>query len=236
MQGVHIGRPEINVAGLTPAARCGLMMPASETCLSITYMSSRPTITNTGGSPESLVAEPHRVAIVVGGSHHVPDAQDWRRRNQLRGAALTAFSPSPQHVAKVVVDRVQVLRLGVDRRHLDDEAVADHAIAERRLRRVAGVPGEVHGLPVARLHPRALRLGQRGREMLDRIELDHLPQQVALRRRHLRGREPDLLGVGAFAAGVGQNVVGRRVRRSAPCPAASATDRPSAAAPDPLRP
>src|SRR6185503_11996741 len=93
-----------------------------------------------------------------------------------------ASGGAAEHVSKVVVDRVQVLRLGIDRGHLDDEAVADDAIAERLLHRVRAVPGEMHRLAVARTHPRALHLVGRSREMLDRIGLDQLPKQVAPRR------------------------------------------------------
>src|SRR5262245_4756496 len=69
---------------------------------------------------------------------------------------VTPSRRAPEHVGEVVVDRVQMLRGGVDGTHLDHEAVADHAITERLFRRIRAVPGKVHGLAVAR--PDALLL------------------------------------------------------------------------------
>ena len=69
-----------------------------------------------------------------------------RRRNPAGGARddAPAFRPAPcglcadasEHVAEVVVDRVQVLRSRIHGTHLDDESGRDDAVAERPFRRV----------------------------------------------------------------------------------------------------
>ena len=102
--------------------------------------------------------------------------------------ACSGSGAAPEQVAEVVIDGVQVLRGAVHRAHLDHEHVADHAIAERPLRRVGAVPGEVRGIAVAGRDARTLGGGKRGRQVLDRVGLDQLPQQVALRRGSRRRR------------------------------------------------
>ena len=141
-----------------------------------------------------------------------PQGSSPRLHTHHRHASARAHAS--QHVAEVVVDRVQVQRLGVDGAHLDDEAVGDQAVAERLLGRVRAVPGEMHGLAVALAHARPLGGGERRRQMLDRIGLDQLPQQVALRRGQVGGGEADLLGIGALASRIGQDVA-ERLRRDA---------------------
>src|SRR5262245_43912944 len=130
---------------------------------------------------------------------------------------IVSGSPRPaEHVAEVVVDRVQVLGLGIDRAHLDDEAIGDHAIAERLFGGVGAVPGEMHGLAVAAAHARPLRGGEGRRHMLDRKRLDQPPQEVALRRGEIGGGDAHLLRIGALAPGKGQNVAERRGRDARP--------------------
>ena len=97
------------------------------------------------------------------------------RRPAARVSQRQAVRPST--LARSMVNRVQVLRGGVHRAQLDDEAVCDHTVAERLFRRVRPVPGEMHGLAVAGPHPRALGGGESRRQVLDRVGLDQLPQR-----------------------------------------------------------
>src|SRR5919197_2638226 len=65
-------------------------------------------------------------------------------------------SQAPEHIAKIVIDRVQALRRWIDRSELDDEALANHPIAERPFGRVGAVPREMNRLAVALAHARLL--------------------------------------------------------------------------------
>src|ERR1044072_999857 len=86
------------------------------------------------------------------------------RKRKMRGVRTTKLDRTlrgaPEHVAEVVVDRVQMLRGLVDGPHLDHEAVADEAITERLLDRVRAVPGEVNRIGIAAAPPRLLRGGK----------------------------------------------------------------------------
>src|SRR5215218_5879032 len=84
-------------------------------------------------------AGPHRPAE--------PDLSlfELRRDPQNRMGAMPCRSTGPpEHVSEVVIDRVQVLRGGVDRSHLDPETIADHAVAERLLGHIRSIPREMH--------------------------------------------------------------------------------------------
>ena len=69
------------------------------------------------------------------------NASGPRREPQLRIGAVRAYMlqcsgqnvsrSTSEYVGEIVVDRMQVLRGGVDRSHLDHESVANDSIAER---------------------------------------------------------------------------------------------------------
>src|SRR4030088_2164196 len=58
-----------------------------------------------------------------------------------RPAPCGLYADASEHVAEVVVDRVQVLRRRIHGTHLDDESGPDDVVAERPFRRVGPVPG-----------------------------------------------------------------------------------------------
>jgi len=63
-------------------------------------------------------------------------------------------------------------------------------------------------------HDALLGGGERGVQVLDRVGLTELPQEVALRDVEVGGGEADLLAIGALAPGIGQDVA-ERLRRDA---------------------
>src|SRR5262245_2150812 len=69
--------------------------------------------------------------------------------------------PTPEHIAEIVIDRVQELRRRIHRSELDDKAVADHPVAERPFRRVRAIPREVDRLAVALAYARLLGTRER---------------------------------------------------------------------------
>src|SRR5215510_16183882 len=73
---------------------------------------------------------------------------------------------TPEHIAEIVIDRVQVLRRRIDRSELDDEAIADHPVAERPFRRVGAIPREMDRLAVALAYARLLGTRERRRQMI----------------------------------------------------------------------
>ena len=72
------------------------------------------------------------------------------------GARDCRSDRAAEHGGEVMVDGVQVLRGRIHRPELDDEAVCRSHGSRTPFRRVRPVPGEMHGLAVARSHPRAL--------------------------------------------------------------------------------
>ena len=79
---------------------------------------------------------------------------------------LTERSPwrssnAAEHVAKTMIDRMQVLRRRIDRAQLDHKTVANDAITERAFGRVRSIPGEMYRLAVASAHAGLLRLRER---------------------------------------------------------------------------
>src|SRR5436309_10131467 len=102
-----------------------------------------------------------------------------RRANTADGSAILGISSessqAPEHIAEVVIDRMQVLRRRIDRSELDHEAISNHPVAERPFGRVGAIPREMNRLAVAQPHPRLLRGRERRRQVIDRVGLDHLP-------------------------------------------------------------
>src|SRR5262245_61724803 len=94
-----------------------------------------------------------------------------------------------------MVDRVQVLGGLIHGSHLDNEAVANHPVTERRLHRVGPVPSEVDGLAVTRCDACLLSRRKRRRQVLSGIGINELPEKITLRRSQIRGSQTYFLRV-----------------------------------------
>src|SRR5215510_1242318 len=79
---------------------------------------------------------------------------------------------APEHIAKIVIDRVQVQRRRFDRAKLDDEAIPNHPVAEGAFGRIRAIPRKMNRLAVARAHARPLRGRKRRRQVVDHISLN----------------------------------------------------------------